>query len=315
MAFACRIDFTCTKFPSVQLVGRHKLVAYKASNMESARVAKKYLYPFFILGQSSYNPRQKSTLKIQAKKIPFSHYIPSTIYFIITVLMGIASIDGISVAEFNLNYAIYWVFIGGKMVTCITVLMCTPFFDNKLKDVLRKYVALEQYCNEVLHAKWTLTSMERKYWFDIMVIHTMFMLRSTFKAMYKDQNTTHLRHLAAYTLIGLSNIAITHIIFYVSLLNHSIININRNLSESHARGDIIEAKTSLQIDAIYTKIEIIKCLHQKLWQIVVGINSNFGWMLVTLMLQTINNILQPVYHIVVSASKDDIPANMRILSE
>lgn len=229
--------------------------------------------------------------------------------------MGVASVDGISVNEFNLNYAIFWVFIGGKMVTCITVLMCTPFFDSKLKDLWHKYVALEQYCNEVLHTKWSLKSMERRYLFDIIVIHVLFLWRTVFKAIYREPNTSHLRHMAAFTLIGLSNIAITHIIFYVSLLNHSIININRNLSKSHNSGEIIEAKTSIHIDAIYTKIEIMKCLHQKLWLIVVGINSNFGWMLVTLMLQTMNNTLQPVYFIVLYAEKDEFLNNMRILSE
>lgn len=229
--------------------------------------------------------------------------------------MGAASIDGISASEFNLNYAIFWVFIGGKIVTCFTVLMCTPFFDNKLKDVWRTNVALEQYCDEVLHAKWSLKSMERRYWFDIMVIHVLFLCRTVFKVLYREQGTSRLRHLAAYTLIGLSNIAVTHIIFYVSLLNHSIININRILSESHSSGQFVVAKTCIQIDAIHAKIEIIKCLHQRLWQIVAGINSNFGWMLVTLMLQTMNNTLQPVYYIVVYANKDDIPNNMRILSK
>lgn len=312
MAVACQLILrACIRFwHSVErdiLVRTNWMSERASANMESARMAKKYLYPFFILGQSSYNPRRrrKSTLKFQARKIPFSHYIPSTIYFIITVLMGAASVDGVSASEFNLNYAIFWVFIGGKIVTCISVLMCTPFFDNKLKDLWHKYVVLEQYCNEVLHAKWTLKSMEQRYWFDISVIHLLFVVRAVCKAFYHEPNTSHLRHLAAYTLIGLSNIAITHIIFYVSLLNHSIININRNLSKSHNSGEIVEAKTSIQIDAIYTKIEIMKCLHQKLWQIVVGINSNFGWMLVTLMLQTMNNILQPVYYIVVFAERDD----------
>lgn len=229
--------------------------------------------------------------------------------------MGAASIDGISASEFNLNYAIFWVFIGGKIVTCITVLMCTPFFDTKLKDVWRQNVALEQYCDEVLHAKWSLKSMERRYWFDIMVIHGLFLFRTVLKVMYREPSTSRLRHLAAYTLIGLSNIAVTHIIFYVSLLNHSIININRILTKSHSSGEFVVARAGMQIDAIHAKIEIIKRLHQKLWQIVVGINSNFGWMLVTLMLQTMNNTLQPVYYIVVFANKDEIPNNMRILSE
>lgn len=283
--------------------------------MESARIAKTYLFPFFILGQSSYNPLRRPNAKIQSRKFPFSHYIPSTIYFFITVAMGAASIDGILATEFNLNYAIFWVFICGKMLTCITVLLCTPFFDDKLNDLWRKFVALEQYCNEVLHMEWSLNGMERRYWFDITVIYVLFVVRTVFKAIYREVQTTHLRHLSAYTLIGLSNIAVTHIIFYVSLLNHSIININRNLSLSYNTREMIESKTSSQIDAIYARIEIMKCLHQKLWQIVVGINSNFGWMLVSLMLQTFNNTLQPVYHIVVYTSKDDIPNNMRILSK
>lgn len=285
--------------------------------METTRMAKKYLYPFFILGQSSYNPRQKSTVKIQAKKMfPFSHYIPSTIFFIVTVAIGVASTDGVSANEFNLNYAIFWVFIGGKMVTCITVLMCTPFFDNKLKDLCSQFVALEQYCNDVLHANWSLRPMERCYWLDVTVIYTLFVIRSVIKAIYRERNTTSLRHLAAYTLIGLSNIAITHIIFYVSLLNLSIVNINRCLSESHECGELRDTtNTANQVDAIYRKIEIIKCLHQKLWRIVNGIESNFGWMLVTLMLQTMNNILQPVYYIVVYTNTDNIREELRILSE
>lgn len=283
--------------------------------METSRMAKKYLYPFFILGQSSYNPRQKFTLKFQTRRIPFSHYIPSSIYLVITVIIGVASVDGMSATEFNLNYTIFWVFIIGKIVTCITVLMCTPFFDNKLKDLWRKYVALEQYCNEVLHAKWSLKSMERQYWFDITLIHLLFLCRCIMKGLYIRDDTKMSRHFAAHTLIALSNIAMTHIIFYLSLLNHAIININRNLSVSHNSGEMIVAKSAVQIDAIYTKIEIMKCLHQKLWQIVVGINSNFGWMLVTLMLQTMNNTLQPVYYIVVYAEKDDLSNNLRILSK
>lgn len=58
-----------------------------------------------------------------------------------------------------------------------------------------------------------------------------------------------------------------------------------------------------------------KLTYYKLYEISELINDNFGWIIVSLMMQNANNAVQPFYWVIVELHEDDIPSNLRILSK
>lgn len=108
-------------------------------------------------------------------------------------------------------------------------------------------------------------------------------------------------------------IAVLHILFYLNLFDFMMQVANRNLSNSFKcdSGGIFKVKYEKKSTA---DIETYKRLHYKLWQISKMINLNFGWILVSLSLQNLSNLLNPIYWIIIDLYEDDLTQNLQVLS-
>lgn len=281
--------------------------------MEFSEIARKYLFVFFILGQSSYNPR--AGVRSEMSTIQILYFIPSTIYLFLTLLLSFIEVHGIYNYQFTFDYVIYVYFILSKIVTCFVILTSTPFFNKyKLKKLWSKFESMEQCSTKVLQLKWSFVEFERMYKREVWITILFFFGRLLCKLMFRDDKRLIWRHIRVCVLNGFSLISILHILFYVELLSHMLKSTNASLIKTFRSNGIFQVEQTNRNSVDHAYIEIYKRLHFSLWQITQLIKINFGWILVINILQFMSNLIHPVYWIIVNLHEDDISTNFQILS-
>lgn len=273
-------------------------------------IGQKYLRFFFLLGQSAYNPyynpiKWSANNKVTLKRrfVHFLQFVPSSVYIVFVSISCPLYWAFFVNGKFSFNHFVYIIFTLSKLITCIMVFTCSPYFKNNLNHLWLKYQQLEHYASRRLNITWSFDQCIKSYqhkvfWMIILLIFRIiskFIFRNTRQSIY----TTF-----SYALVAATIIAHLHILFYIDFYVFMLRTINKHLSMSHAnRLFLIDSKIDI------TNIGFYKCLHYKCWQIAMAINSCFGWVLVSILVQAMSNILSPVYWIVVDFFENDFTNN------
>lgn len=275
-----------------------------------ASVANKHLFIFFLLGQTSFNPRATNSPRALISQLFF--YLPSAMFMATTYATGIFAFYGIAISQLSFDNAIYCLFIVNTVITSTTMIRQNMFFDNTMKTIWSSFEALEQMATLRLKFQMSFNEFRVTYARKIRIIVTFFMALVTIKIFIRVSYKNYIRQMCSMLLVLLTLLSNFQILFFVSLLTHIIKQINQNVY--HLFQNKIQEIDCWNIKVFVESFKNFKQLHFKLWEITYLLNEKFGWILVSIMLQNINNVIQPVYWIIVELHEDDIPRNLRILS-
>lgn len=270
------------------------------------QLADDFLIYFFLLGQSSYDPRVPSSTISDRNSIAANVkiYYPSLCYLCITCAASVYSFHGVSMKTVSLNNSIYSIFIGCATLTCLLVLRRTPILGDQTStsQLWQAFVRFEIFARQRLKLKMTFDRFAASYrckvntsliFFGIMVFskitHRLF--------FHGNDRINWIRHWASMTLIFGTILIIYQILFYVHLLADILKFLNQRLiSDFHGFtvGTTIERNQKLA-----TALRNYKRVHFRIWQISRLISDRYGWILVSLMTENINNTVQPIYRFIV----------------
>lgn len=296
--FEYRIDFLLHQFQ----------IEISLKKMDFDQIGKRYLFAFYLLGQSSLNPYHKSiSLSNSSIKFKIIHHLPSSMFFLLMTIECIQFMYDLITLEMDLAAAIRTVFIGGKLITSLFVIRCSTFFDETIPILWRNFLELEQFTIKKLQMHWHFCQFQHEFFFDIAIISILFIFRVLYKILIDPVSPfKKLKLISVYVMIGFSRVTILHVVAYLNLLKHSMIVINRNLSRS--AGEQENRIFRLNQKSKYQQIEMLKKMHFKLWKVGNGINKIFGWIMMTVIVQTTNDVLQPTYYIVTLYFENVVPA-------
>lgn len=285
--------------------------------MNLKTIGQRYLTVFFFLGQSALNPCCKFA-KIPSKRkiLHFMEFIPSMLYFIYVILTCTFHMRMFSSEKFSFSYGVYSFFTLSKVLTCIMVLTCSPFFPNNLRKLWLQFEHMERYSSRVLQFTWSFKAFEQSYIRKVILIVVLLMARFLSKVALR-RTSFPLYSLFSYSLVTTSIIATLHILFYVDLYVFMLRTINKNLSKSmkcRRTSGVYRIDGEKYEKYSMANIEMYKCLHYKLWKISYLINMSFGWILVSIFLQTMSNFLNPIYWIIIDFYEDDFTKDLQVIS-
>lgn len=280
-------------------------------------IGQRYLGLFFLLGQSAYNPHYNPhnpsanyNKKLKSRFVHYLQFVPSTVYIcfvsISCPLYWKIFING----KFTFNHCFYFIFTLSKLITCIIVFTCSPYFKNNLNNLWLKFQQLEHYASRRLQLTWSFKQCEKSYKLKFIVIIILLIFRIISKFIFRNSRQS-VYATFSYALVAASAIAHLHILFYIDFYVFMLRKINNHLSKSHANSltDVFLINEKIEIK----NIEFYKCLHYKFWQIAVAINSSFGCVLVSVLIQTSISLLSALYWIIVDIYEDDISNNFQVI--
>lgn len=295
----------------VALIGKESVSPLPSKTSDLSVLAKSHLYIFFLLGQHSFNPYADDSKHTLFSKI--NHYMPSAFFTLLTYSTGVFAFYGIAISQLSFDNAIYCLFITNTVITSSAVIRHTPIFDNTMKALWMKFEAVEHIANQRLKFRMSFNEFRESYYRKIRIILIFFLSLVCIKVTIRVSRKNYIRQVSSMLLVLFTLLANFQILFYVSLLTHIIREINRNVY--HLFQNKIQEIDFWSVKIFIESFKNFKQLHYKLWEITYILNEKFGWILVSLTLQNINNIIQPVYWIIVELHEDDIPSNLRILSK
>lgn len=276
-------------------------------------VSKKYLFIFFILGQSSFNPHSNTDKKSFFFK--FLHFLPSVLFILLTYATGVTCFYGFRMTDMSVDKVIYAIIIITRLVTCTILMQRTPFFDTQMKVLITKLVKMEYFASHGLRFQLSYIVFDRNYCQKVRIILASYVTLVCAKFLTRVSDINYVRQISALFLLLTTTLAILHILFYVYLMKCVIAQISRNVVNMFHRKivqiqEFKEWKNLISVE----NFRNFKQAHFKLWELTDLVNDQFGWILVTLVLQNMINTIQPVYWIVVELHKDDLSSNLRVIS-
>lgn len=288
--------------------------------MDFKSIGEKYSKIFFLLGQSPQiqfcrSLQNSSSNPSKLKKLS-THYLPSLIYVFVVITSTIEFLMFMYDKKATFGSSVYSVSVASKALTTILAFKLTPFLPNNLNELWMQLLDLEKYMNNVIQCKWAVTKYEKQYLKKSFFVICIIVLRVIAKFTLRGGGGM-LQSYVVHVFLILSTVVHLHLQFFLDLFVSMLSGINKKLSNSLKNG-IVKCHVRMPNDQkikIITELEALKSLHLKLWKVCQTINSNFSWILLSIITQTLSNVLHPFYFIIVDFLEDDFSKELQIISK
>lgn len=280
---------------------------------------KTYLTCFFLLGQSSVDPRVNFIAKSPKDSFgPYERFflrarevLPSMCFGTLAFILGHFSFHNFSLN--SLASAVYCVFITSAFTTCLLVLVRTPILGHRSQCLWTKFMQYERFVLHRLRIKITYYRFRKIYNRKVYISLLTFLLVLTATVVYKlgDHKCNSVkRYVSALILIFLTVLIDLQILFYISLLGYLLENVNHHIVDLFC---VVDCGDRNRI--ITAAFKDYKVVYYKLWEISQLINDNFGWILVSLLMKKANGTVQSFYWVIVELHEKDVLFYPPILSK
>lgn len=286
--------------------------------IQLSHLGDKYLFRFYQFGQS-VNPSVISNTTDNAPE-NFIHscsrfscqVLPSLCFCIVVITVALLSFHNFSLIHINFDNIIYCVFISCAFTTSLMALQQTPLFSNQSNNLWTALTNYEDFVWQRLQIKMTFGDFCQKYHLYASISGCLFFALMLAKIVFRIDETNYIRQVAALILIFSTLMINFQILFYVSLFAYMIEFINQHIVDVSCEIECgSDAERSRKFTATFRSYKLV---YYKLWEISQLINETYGWIIMSLLMQNANNTIQPFYWVIVELHEDDIPSNLRILS-
>lgn len=282
--------------------------------MDFHSFSRKYIFFFFLLGQSPFYSRNSSA-GMQSKKVSWiSHcivYIPSLLYSTYLVVVIFIYFHKTLNEQLTISFSLYTLFIWNKIATSIVVLKGSPFVPNKLPKVWCTFKSLEQYSIQNLQFQWSYTQHEQDLLTKFGILLTLNFCRISSKYLF-DDHVSFFRTFLNFSMIVVAFTVALHILFYLEMMSSAMKTVNEHLSKSLLNSKIgVRNGTVFMLQdnherKLYADIEVYKWIHFKLYRLCKLINTNFGWIFECYFMQVFGNMLNLFTAIVIRIDKEEL---------
>lgn len=273
---------------------------YRFTKMELSEFSRKYLFIFYVIGQSAFNPKQCT--KIRTRKQIVVQNIPIIVIghiVILTTLSGI-TFQNIDTEEFSpIN-----IFFGNTFL----LLMCTTNmiafvqnirYQNNLKNIINKFAVIEQIFTGRLCIPLSLSKFFRHFRGKVLVCLSLYsMAFAIMLAINTYQERTMKVTLHIFLLMFLGIVASLHALLYIEMehffISFFVDNIELAVKTRHAHVLFYEDKST---SAVIMQLGYYKHVHFKLWDISQTIGRHFGWILILICMQSFVDATYTAYWI------------------
>lgn len=275
---------------------------------------RKYVFFFFILGQSPRYPNNitiKSPTKKPFQLSKFIVHIPSMLY---SVFLVMALFDYF---YFTLNekvFGLYALFIWNKFATSIAVLKNSPLVPNTLPKVWHTFEDLERLTIRHFQFEWQYGRHEKRILATFVTITVLNVFRISSKYFFGEDGSIFTAFLNGSMIFVAYTVAL-HILFYLEMMNFAMKTVNKHLSKSQNNGIKLNPfKLDWNGQKLYVDIEMYKSVHYQLYKLCKLINENFGWIFECYFLQVFGNMLNLFTVIVIDIQTGIVTQRFHILS-
>lgn len=276
--------------------------------------SRKYIFFFFLLGQSPFYSRNSSAGK-QSKKVSWiSHfivYIPSLLYSTYLVVVIFIYFHKTLNEQLTISFSLYTLFISNKIATSIVVLKGSPFVPNTFPKIWSTFKSLEQYSIQNVQFQWSYAQHERNLLTKFGILLTLNICRISSKFLF-DNHGSFLRNFMNFSMIVVAFTVALHILFYLEMMSFAMKTVNEHLSKSllnskigNGNGGVFMLQDNHE-RKLYADVEVYKWIHFKLFRLCKLINTNFGWIFECYFMQVFGNMLNLFTVIVIEIDEENL---------
>lgn len=281
--------------------------------MELSPISERYLFIFFLLGHSTFNP-----YSYKSRCLVRFNFLPSILFLIITVSLSIFSLTfQYWYDQFfrrTVDKVISCLFIMSAFLSCLTILHRTTITNKKLQNLWHKFQVIEEFTNRRRKGKMCFQPFIKSYFRKVCIVLVFYVLHVYVKVINRFSSNDIINKSPVLILQLITNIALLHIIFYVDLLTYIVLALNENANVAFEHNSIVDLY-DMNIKDILAKYRLYKHAHYLIWDISQFINVYFGWILLALLLQNFINVIYSAYWAILFVHSDNLNDTLRILSK
>lgn len=282
--------------------------------MLTSNISERYLYSFYLLGLSSYNPRNNLPAKGFAL---FLKSIPSICFALIIFLSGVSSFDQFTSGMVNLNDCLQVVYIMLMVFTGLMAFKRSSFLRGDSKYIWEYLVNLENLISKRYQLNIDFNRFIYVYKRKVICMLLVFSSLAAIKIFHRMDSKNYVRQIGALNLVFITLVVNFYTLFHVDLFNFIFETINKHAMmtiELNECDIFVDEKKYNFSQQIIQHFHILKLFHFKLWKTVQFLNDDLGGILTLLIIQNTNTSIQTFYWIIVELYEDDLTQNIRILS-
>lgn len=274
-----------------------------------------YLTMFFVLGQISvsFTTQNRPLAGMQQLKFQIQRIYFWTFYLIVLGASITNIIFFMSIGNTSFEFAAYNITLANRITICCATIASILFYPNELNKLWTRISDLDRFMNDALKCEWQVGQFQYHFNGNAMIYTVFFAFRIFSKYLLRPSAYQFMYAMSIIPTIY-SFISQLHIQFYLDLYLNILKSINGKLSKttySHTAANKFVASEM----ALLKEIQTVKMLHLKMWHVCAQFNACFSLILVSIMMQTITNIIPPLYVIVVDFISEGFRNDPRLLSK
>lgn len=263
----------------------------RLANMLTETFSTRCLQIFFLSGVTPYNPFMSDQKRMQVT--PLWNTLPS-IGFVSSAYVASywAIYEGINGEEFDFNYFSYMVFIA-LIALIVTTVFQRAAFPRSNTHVWDHLLDLERVLRRQIHLDISLDRFRGSYLRKVGCIFMMKCALSVVEFCFTCDSSV--REHFCVLLLGLrTRLASVYILFYVDMFNHMVYMVNRQMAHipnAQWKPSSNSAAAEMHVapaNVIRSQYRTMKDIHFQLWETVVHMNEEFGYILVALVIHYTN---------------------------
>lgn len=286
--------------------------------MDLTELVRNYLFLFFIIGQTAFNPRKYITKERHRLRYRATITIPvccTTIIVTTSILCGLY----IPYNSSGSNSSVFLFSNSFIFVMCITnysILIKNTRWQNNLRRTLSKFMVIEQIFLINLRHRIDFVRLARRYRFKCLL--SLLLYAFTLVALIVINMSYNRGNSAAWYIWMLNlftNLATYHIIFHIDVVYHFTVKLIEHVDCSGRQRRMRSALDKHIRDdsgTICMQLDYYKYLHFKLWEATQELSAHFGLVIMFICLQNFMDMSYSMYWIYRSVRETD---DIRMISK
>lgn len=279
-----------------------------SSQIQFERVLLLYTRIFNFLGETCVHsatvPPPKSALTERLFSV-----LPSFISLSAAILLTVTNICmGIQVMDkyVESTNAIYFIYFGCVILTKFIAMSQIKSLSRILPKLFIKFRELQRF---ELKCKVNPSNIEWNFLSDVAMIFGFWIPQLTVTLLVKDRDESSIENYIDYVdmvALFMNRITICHVIFYVVLFN--------NFVDSYTEKVRLQARNRFNtISYLRTELVLLRAIHLKIYKIAKLVNDGFGWILLSIFMMELVDIIYEIYIILLFPGCAAITTTLRNL--
>lgn len=262
-----------------------------------------YLSLFYYLGQNTFHPRHNPPLIFSFAYL--YRRLPIVIYFLTFSSAAWKQLSTFPLMEFKFYNIVYFVLIILSVLIYVVVIVQALFSSERCNNVWVEFNKFEVFAVNEAQMQILVKPCARDYSRQV-IFQILFFLAYTVGKVICCCNVRNMTRKLSFSLIMFwVLVANFHVLFYINILSYLVYSCNRHMVTVF-QNKVYNGNIDISVKSFLVNFKMFKHLHYKLWDISQIISKRFGWLLILLILHSLNNATQTFFWILTSFYAEDV---------